>query len=134
MVLGRLSQGIVILVGLFVALSIVIPTFRRRFGSIAGHQRCGNWFRLPRYPPKLSSWYPDSWLSRSGSTTRLSSKSLRERSKTSSATTIRTYDGRRIVIPNSELFTNSVTVNTASKTAAWSTMSATATTSTWRSS
>jgi len=31
------------------------------------------------------------------------------------ATTIRTYDGRRIVIPNSELFTNSVTVNTASK-------------------
>lgn len=29
------------------------------------------------------------------------------------ATTIRTYDGRQIVIPNSELFTNSVTVNTA---------------------
>ena len=29
------------------------------------------------------------------------------------ATTIRTYDGRRIVIPNSELFNNSVTVNTA---------------------
>jgi len=77
----------------------------------AGHQR---WSRLPRYPPKLSSWYPDSLLSRSGSTTRLSSKSLRERSKTR-ATTIRTYDGRRIVIPNSELFTNSVTVNTARK-------------------
>ena len=29
------------------------------------------------------------------------------------ATTIKTYDGRRIVIPNAELFTNSVTVNTA---------------------
>jgi small-conductance mechanosensitive channel len=29
------------------------------------------------------------------------------------ATTIKTYDGRRIVIPNSELFTQSVTVNTA---------------------
>jgi small-conductance mechanosensitive channel len=29
------------------------------------------------------------------------------------ATMIRTYDGRRIVIPNSEVFTNSVTVNTA---------------------
>jgi small conductance mechanosensitive channel len=29
------------------------------------------------------------------------------------ATTIRTYDGRRVVIPNAELFTNSVTVNTA---------------------
>lgn len=29
------------------------------------------------------------------------------------ATTIRTYDGRRVVIPNAELFKNSVTVNTA---------------------
>jgi len=29
------------------------------------------------------------------------------------ATTIRTYDGRRVVIPNAELFTNSVIVNTA---------------------
>jgi len=29
------------------------------------------------------------------------------------ATTIRTYDGRRVVIPNSSLFTESVTVNTA---------------------
>ena len=29
------------------------------------------------------------------------------------ATFIRTYDGRRVVIPNAELFTNSVTVNTA---------------------
>ena len=28
-------------------------------------------------------------------------------------TTIRTYDGRRIIIPNSDLFTNTVTVNTA---------------------
>ncbi|MEL7333848.1 MAG: mechanosensitive ion channel family protein [Cyanobacteria bacterium J06560_2] len=29
------------------------------------------------------------------------------------ATTIRTYDGRRVVIPNAELFTNAVMVNTA---------------------
>lgn len=29
------------------------------------------------------------------------------------ATTIRTYDGRRVVMPNAELFTNAVTVNTA---------------------
>lgn len=29
------------------------------------------------------------------------------------ATFLRTYDGRRVVIPNAELFTNSVTVNTA---------------------
>ena len=29
------------------------------------------------------------------------------------ATTIRTYDGRRVVIPNAKLFTNAVTINTA---------------------
>jgi small-conductance mechanosensitive channel len=29
------------------------------------------------------------------------------------ATFVRTYDGRRVIIPNAELFTNSVTVNTA---------------------
>jgi len=29
------------------------------------------------------------------------------------ATTIKTYDGRRVVIPNAELFTNAITVNTA---------------------
>lgn len=29
------------------------------------------------------------------------------------ATTIKTYDGRRVIIPNAELFTNAVTVNTA---------------------
>jgi small-conductance mechanosensitive channel len=29
------------------------------------------------------------------------------------ATAIKTYDGRRVIIPNSELFTNAVTVNTA---------------------
>ncbi|MGZ8165989.1 MAG: mechanosensitive ion channel family protein, partial [Methylobacter sp.] len=28
---------------------------------------------------------------------------------------MKTYDGRRVVIPNSNLFTNSVTVNTAYK-------------------
>ena len=35
------------------------------------------------------------------------------------ATTIKTYDGRRVVIPNAELFTNSVTVNTAFNSRRW---------------
>ena len=29
------------------------------------------------------------------------------------ATTINTYDGRRVIIPNAELFTHAVTMNTA---------------------
>lgn len=35
------------------------------------------------------------------------------------ATYLKTYDGRRVVIPNGELFTNSVTVNTAFETRRW---------------
>jgi small conductance mechanosensitive channel len=35
------------------------------------------------------------------------------------ATTIKTYDGRRVVIPNAELYTNSVTVNTAFDKRRW---------------
>ncbi len=35
------------------------------------------------------------------------------------ATTIKTYDGRRIVIPNADLFTHSVTINTALETRRW---------------
>ena len=46
------------------------------------------------------------------------------------ATSIRTYDGRRVVIPNSNLFTESVTVNTVSRSAGCSTTSASATATT----
>lgn len=35
------------------------------------------------------------------------------------ATTIRTYDGRRVVIPNADLFTHSVTINTAFDSRRW---------------
>jgi small-conductance mechanosensitive channel len=35
------------------------------------------------------------------------------------ATIIKTYDGRRIVIPNADLFTHSVTINTALDTRRW---------------
>src|ERR1700737_5559411 len=35
------------------------------------------------------------------------------------ATTIKTYDGRRVVIPNAELFTHAVPVNTAFETRSW---------------
>jgi len=51
------------------------------------------------------------------------------------ATTIRTYDGRRIVIPNSELLLIRLRLTPPSNTADRSmSASATATTSTWRSS
>lgn len=116
MVLGRLAQGTVILIGLFVALSIVIPTFKAgdlvQLLGISG-VAIGFAFRdilqnflsgiliLLTEPFRIDDQII--FKNFEGTVENIQTR----------ATTIRTYDGRRIVIPNSELFTNSVTVNTA---------------------
>lgn len=116
MVLGRLAQGIIILVGLFVALSIVIPTFQAgdlvqllgisgvaigfAFRDILQNFLAGILILLTE-PFKLDDQI--AFKSFEGTVEDIQTR----------ATTIRTYDGRRVVIPNAELFTNSVTVNTA---------------------
>lgn len=116
MVLGRLSQGTVILVGLFVALSIVIPTFKAgdlvQLLGISG-VAIGFAFRdiLQNFLAGIlilltEPFRIDDQIVFKGFEGTVENIETR-------ATTIRTYDGRRIVIPNSELFTNSVTVNTA---------------------
>lgn len=115
-VLGRLAQGVVILVGLFVALSIVIPTFKAgdlvqllgisgvaigfAFRDILQNFLAGILILLTE-PFKIDDQVV--FKDFEGTVENIETR----------ATTIRTYDGRRIVIPNSELFTNSVTVNTA---------------------
>ncbi len=116
LVLGRLAQGTVILVGLFVALSTVLPSFKPRdlinllgIGGVA----IGFAFRdilqnflagillLLTEPFQINDQivYKDF----EGTVESIETR----------ATTIKTYDGRRVVIPNSELFTNSISVNTA---------------------
>jgi len=116
LVLGRLSQGIVILIGLFVALSIVIPSFKAgdlvqllgisgvaigfAFRDILQNFLAGILILLTE-PFQLDDQIV--FKDFEGTVENIQTR----------ATTIRTYDGRRIVIPNSELFTNSVTVNTA---------------------
>ncbi len=116
MVLGRLTQGIVILIGLFVALSIVIPTFKAgdlvqllgisgvaigfAFRDILQNFLAGILILLTE-PFRIDDQII--FKDFEGTVENIQTR----------ATTIRTYDGRRIVIPNSELFTNSVTVNTA---------------------
>jgi small-conductance mechanosensitive channel len=116
MVLGRLAQGVVILIGLFVALSIVIPTFRVgdlvQLLGISG-VAIGFAFRdiLQNFLAGILILLTEPFQiddqiifnDFEGTVENIETR----------ATTIRTYDGRRIVIPNSELFTNSVTVNTA---------------------
>ena len=116
LVLGRLAQGVTILIGLFIALSIVIPTFQAgdliQLLGISG-VAIGFAFRdiLQNFLAGIlilltEPFQIDDQIVFKGFEGTVESIETR-------ATTIRTYDGRRIVIPNSELFTNSVTVNTA---------------------
>ena len=116
MVLGRLAQGLIILVGLFVALSIVIPSFKAgdlvqllgisgvaigfAFRDILQNFLAGILILLTE-PFQIDDQIV--FKSFEGTVENIQTR----------ATTIRTYDGRRIVIPNAELFINSVMVNTA---------------------
>lgn len=116
MVLGRLAQGMTILIGLFIALSIVIPSFKASdliqllgissvaigfaFRDILQNFLAGILILLTE-PFQIDDQIV--FKSFEGTVENIQTR----------ATTIRTYDGRRIVIPNSELFINAVTVNTA---------------------
>lgn len=116
LIIGRLAQWVLLLVGLLVALSIVFPSFQARdliellgIGTVA----IGFAFRdilqnflagillLITEPFRLGDQIVVGAFE--GTVTNIETR----------ATTIRTYDGRRVVIPNSKLFTESVLVNTA---------------------
>lgn len=116
MVLGRLAQGTTILIGLFIALSIVIPSLKASdlvqllgISSVA----IGFAFRdiLQNFLAGILILLTEPFQIDDQIIFKKFEGTI-ENIQTR-ATTIRTYDGRRIVIPNSELFTNSVTVNTA---------------------
>ncbi len=115
-ILGKLSQGSVVAVGLLVALTILFPSFKPGdliqllgIGSVAigfaFHDLFQNFLAgillLMTGPFKIGDQIVvDSY---EGTVEDIEMR----------ATTIKTYDARRIVIPNSDLFTHSVTVNTA---------------------
>lgn len=116
LVLGRLAQGGTVLIGLFVALSIIIPSLKAgdliQLLGISG-VAIGFAFRdiLQNFLAGILILLTEPFQiddqiifkEFEGTVENIETR----------ATTIRTYDGRRIVIPNSELFTNSVLVNTA---------------------
>lgn len=116
LILGRLAQWTTILVGLFISLSIVIPTLRAgdlvQLLGISG-VAIGFAFRdiLQNFLAGILILLTEPF--QLGDQIVFKDFEGTVESIETRATTIRTYDGRRIVIPNSELFTNSVTVNTA---------------------
>ncbi len=116
LVLGRLAQGTTVLIGLFVALSIIIPSLEAgdliQLLGISG-VAIGFAFRdiLQNFLAGILILLTEPFQIDDQIIFKEFEGTV-EHIETH-ATTIRTYDGRRIVIPNSELFTNSVLVNTA---------------------
>lgn len=115
-ILGKLAQSAVILTGLLVILSILFPSFNPGdliqllgIGSVAigfaFHDLFQNFLAgillLITAPFRIGDQIVVQQYE--GTVEDIAMR----------ATTIKTYDGRRVVIPNTDLFTNSVTVNTA---------------------
>ena len=116
LILGKLAQSGVIAFGLLVMLSIIFPSFRPSdliqllgIGSVAigfaFHDLFQN-FLAGLVLLLTAPFHIGDQIIVQGYEGTVEDIAMR-------ATTIQTYDGRRIVIPNTDLFTNSVTVNTA---------------------
>ena len=114
--LGRLTQFLVVLMGLFVALVIAIPGFTP--GQLIGllglsSVAIGFAFRdiLQNFLAGILILITEPF--RIGDQIIFKDFEGTVEDIQTRATMLKTYDGRRAVIPNSELFTNSVLVNTA---------------------
>lgn len=115
-VVGRLAQGTLVILGLLVALVIALPTFRPgQLVQLLGISSVaiGFAFRdiLQNFLAGILLLLTEPF--RIGDQIRFGEYEGIVEDIQTRATMIRTYDSRRIVIPNAELFTHSVTVNTA---------------------
>ena len=113
---GRLAQGVVLFVGLLVALSVALPSFRPGdvvqvlgISSVA----IGFAFRdiLQNFLAGILLLVTQPF--RIGDQIVAGTHEGTVEDIQTRATFIRTYDGRRVVIPNADLFTDTVVVNTA---------------------
>lgn len=116
LVLGRLSYGVINFVGLLIALVVAIPGFTPgQLISLLGLSSVaiGFAFRdiLQNFLAGILLLLAEPF--RIGDQIVINGFEGTVEDIQTRATFIKTYDGRRVVIPNSNLFTNSVTVNTA---------------------
>ncbi len=116
LVLGRVSQGLIVFLGMMVALVIAVPGFQPSdlaqtlgIGTVA----IGFAFRdiLQNFLAGILLLLSEPF--RIGDQIVVGAYEGTVEDIQTRATFLRTYDGRRVVIPNSNLFTQSVTVNTA---------------------
>src|SRR5258706_13081397 len=122
LVLARLISAGVLLLGFLVSFSIVAPSFQAAdlikilgIGSVA----IGFAFQniLQNFLAGLLLLWTETF--RVGDQIKLDAFEGTVEDIQTRATTIKTYDGRRVVIPNAELFTHAVTVNTAFENRRW---------------
>ncbi len=119
LVLGRLVEGGLMLMGVLVALVIAVPSFKpAQLIQILGISgvAIGFAFRdiLQNFLAGILILLTEPF--RIGDQIIVDAYEGTVEDIQTRATSIRTYDGRRVVIPNSNLFTQSVTVNTAFET------------------
>lgn len=119
LVIGRLGQGTAVFVGLLVALVIAVPGFTvgQLFSILGvGSVAIGFAFRdiLQNFLAGILLLLNQPF--RIGDQTITDKLEGTVEDIQTRATFVRTYDGRRVVVPNSDLFTNTVTVNTAFNT------------------
>jgi small conductance mechanosensitive channel len=116
LVMGRLTRGLVILLGILVALPVVYPNFTAAqvievlgIGGVA----IGFAFRdiLQNFLAGILLFITQPF--KIGDQIVVGSYEGTVQDIQTRATLIKSYDGRLVVIPNSDLFTQSVTVNTA---------------------
>ena len=115
-VLGSFLKWVVILAGALVALIIVIPTFRP--GDLIAGLGIGSVAIGFAFKDILQNWLAGLLLLirrpfRIGDEIVVNGYEGKVEWIETRATMIRTYDGRRAIIPNADVFTNAVTVNTA---------------------
>ena len=118
LVLGRLAQGTIFFLGLLIALVIAIPSFEAgQLVSVLGLSSVafGFAFRdiLQNFLAGILILLSEPF--RIGDQIKINDFEGTVKEIQTRATFIHTYDGRTVVIPNSNLFTNSVTVNTANE-------------------
>jgi small-conductance mechanosensitive channel len=116
LVLGRVAEGGIMLLGVLVALVIAVPSFKpAQLIQILGISgvAVGFAFRdiLQNFLAGILILLTEPF--RIGDQIIVNNFEGTVEEIETRATSIRTYDGRRVVIPNSDLFTESVTVNTA---------------------
>lgn len=118
LVLGRLAQSFIFFLGLLIALVIAIPSFEAgQLVSVLGLSSVafGFAFRdiLQNFLAGILILLSEPF--RIGDQIKINDFEGTVKQIQTRATFIDTYDGRTVVIPNSNLFTNSVTVNTANE-------------------